>query len=332
MRFVNDTSMRAGLLRSERPDGVMAAALIARRCFLVDGARLVEQPADPKDAGPRTEPALLEDFGELPADELPPRLGTDVIVLGDAISPKPTIATRVSVAVGPYKLDLDVFGDRVWEGPPGGLMPSSPQPFTRMPISWARAYGGEAKTEYGLLPYHKNPRGRGYYLSASEARGSALPNIERAGAHIKRWEDKPDPVGFGPYPVTWGLRAEKITRFDGESEKLAIDFEGGMFDRAHPELSGQRVTEGPLVVKGMTASGSLTLELPPFLFVAEIALGPSRFLRKLELEEILLDLRGEQPRLELSYRNMFRYPFVKHQARCTRLVPQDRAQLVGAAS
>jgi hypothetical protein len=331
MRFFNDTPAAAGLLRSERPDSVMAAALVARRRLAVRAGALVELPPAEGQSGPRVEEVRLGDYGVLEVDELPPRTGTDVIVLGDAVSRTPTIATRVAVLVGPYDVQLDVFGDRVWEGLAAALIPSSPVPFKRMPLTWARAFGGSAQGEYGPIPHYKNPEGRGYYLSPAEAKGQPLPNVERAGVvPIKAWDDRPDPAGLGPYPSGWGLRTEKTIKVDREAEKVDVDFEGGYFDRAHPDLSGKRVTGGKLVVRGMTDAGVLEIDLPDCPYAAHVELGGQSFQRPLELEEILLDLRAE-PVLELGYRKMFRYPFIPHQRRVTRLVPAPRDEARASA-
>jgi hypothetical protein len=351
MRFFNETTASAGLLRSERPDEIMAAALIARRRMVVVDGRLVERPdvrggSIPLEPEPvvvrgearelseepvtlgrlRTEVVELGEWGQLEPDELPPRTGTDVIVIGHAICPEPAIATRVELRFGPYDLALDVFGDRVWEGPPGALMPSGPEPFARMPLSYARSYGGQGDGEYGPIPWHKNPAGRGYYMRAGDARGRPLPNVELAGAHVANWDDRPDPVGLAPYPSVWGLRTERTVVAYPEQERIELRMEGGMFDRAHPLLSGKHADAGPFELKGMTPGSFLGFEVPPCPFVAAIALGGEMYVRELELEELLVDLRpldaGGAPVVELSYRKMFRYPYQRQQRRELRLVPR----------
>jgi hypothetical protein len=354
MRFINETSASAGLLRTERPGDVMAAALVVRRRFVLSEGRLVERsevrggsiPLEPGlDAPPperaapvkelseqpvsigglRKEVVDLGAWGELEPDELTPRVGTDVLVIGHAICPEPRIASRVELRFGPYELALDVFGDRVWEGPPGALMPSAPEPFERLPLSYARAYGGCASGDYGPVPYHKNPLGRGYHLRSGEARGKPLPNVELAGAHVSSWDDRPDPVGLAPYPALWGLRTERTVRVLEAEERVEIHPEGGMFDRAHPLLSGKLAEPGPFTLTGMTPTGALRFEVPPCPYAAEISLGADVFRRDLQLEELLVDLRpldrGGEPVVELSYRKMFRYPYLRQQRRELRLVP-----------
>ncbi|MFO0553970.1 MAG: DUF2169 domain-containing protein [Polyangiaceae bacterium] len=324
MRFVNDTELAAGLLRSERPNDVMLGAVIVRERFvIVDGKRLERAPLE----GIRTGTVELGEYGILEADEVAPRVGTDVIVLGSALCPKPTIATRVEVSVGPYDVKLDVFGDRVWEGPGDALIPSAPVPFDHMPIIYARAFGGPAPGEYGTLPYYKNPTGKGFYLRSGDARGKPLPNIEWADKHLDVWDGKPDPAGLAPYPATWGLRTEKTVIADIERESIEVEPEGGLYDRAHPALSGKLVEPGPLAIKGMTPSGYLQVELPPCSATLFVELGEQAFERALSLEEILVDLRDlARPTVELSYRKMFRYPFVREQRRQARLVPRAPSQ------
>jgi hypothetical protein len=321
MLLTNDTEDVAGLLRCDRPNDEMAAALVVRRRFRVleDGA--LETPAkEDLLQSLRMEPRDEGDYGLLPPDDFYPRRGTDVIVLGDAICREPTVATRVNVKVGPYDVALDIFGDRVWESVLGSLAPSAAEPFVRKPVTYANAYGGAAVGEYGPVPSHNNPGGKGYILRQRDAAGTPLPNVESPSQRIKSWSDRPDPVGVGPYPVTWGLRATRCFRFDPEAKKLSIHPEEGLFDKAHPNLSGQEVTGGPLIVAGMSTRPSLSIDLPECPYEVEITIGDETVVRPLALEEILLDLRTST--LELAYRKMFRYSYWSQDIRHTLLRPK----------
>jgi hypothetical protein len=309
MELLNDTEDVAGLLRCDRPHDEMAAALIVRRRFRVlpDGTLEAPGPADLLQSL-RMEPVDEAEYGLIPPDDFYPRRGTDVIILGDAVCPEARVATRVAVKVGPYDVSLDVYGNRVWESVLGSLAPSSPEPFLRMPLIYRNAYGGASPGEYGPVPWHNNPNGKGYVLRQKDVAGTPLPNVESPEHHIKNWDDRPDPVGVGPYPITWGLRAAKCFQFHPEdpSRKFTIHPEEGLFDKAHPLLSGKQVDGGTLVVNGVTERPSLQIELPDCPYEAVITVGEETVVRDLALEEILLDTR--KGLLDLTYRKMFRYP------------------------
>ena len=324
MRLLVEAPVCAGLLRTERDDDILLAALVVRKRFTIGPqGGLAEPQPEAAQAAIRYEALPLGVYGELPPGEIPPRTGTDVIVLGDAICAEPTIATRVEVRVGDYAVDLDVFGERRWESVLGALVPSDPAPFVRMPITYKNAYGGSSSTsEYGPTPWFKNPVGKGYYLHASEAKGAALPNVESPSHKIQRWDDRPPPAGLAPYPAQWGLRWEQFIEVLPESEKIDVHPDRGMYDRAHPWLAGKPVTGGPMRVAGMSPS-PVTFELPPCPVEAHIQVGATKATRDLELEEILVDMR--ELVVDLTWRKMFRYPFIKHERREVRVVPRSDA-------
>lgn len=320
MKLFIDAPVAAGLIRTEREDDVLLAALVVRRRYGIGDAGLVDPPANKPPAAIRYEAVDNGEYGELPPDEVAPRTGTDVIVLGDAVCPEPRIATRVEVKVGAYQVALDVFGDRVWDGVLGALLPSDPKPFVRMPITYNNAYGGSSDfSEYGPTPWYMNPVGKGYYLKASEAKGAPLCNIEAPSAHVKAWDDRPPPMGFCPYPAMWGLKWEKFVEVLPDQEQIEVYPERGMYDRAHPLLAGKPVEPGPMRIAGMSAK-PLAFDIPPCPVAAEITVGQTTATRDLTLEEILVDLRESV--VDLTWRKMFRYNFVRHEKRETRVIPR----------
>ncbi|MFO0619127.1 MAG: DUF2169 domain-containing protein [Polyangiaceae bacterium] len=333
MKLVVDAPVSASLLRVSRgvqklaegyPEAeVIAAAIVVRQRFAWTGEALAPVPPAREDEHIRFGAVDEGEYGELMADEIAPRTGTDVIVLGDAVATEPVVATRVEVKVGPYRAALDVFGDRVWEDGPGGLMPSTPTPFVRMPITWTRAFGGSAPGDYGPMPWHENPAGKGYLLRKKDAPGTALPNIERP-PHIAQWNDRPEVAGLGPYPTHWGLRRKHWAEAHADPPRIELHPERGLFDRAHPALSGQRVDPGPMTIAGMTAR-VWTFDVPACPVTSEVSIGGGSERRPFELEEILVDLRGDARTVDLAWRTMFRYPLYARQVRAARVIPIERS-------
>lgn len=320
MKFRNESPWDAELFRSELPSGRMMASLLVRLAYAVDdeGRLRLLAPDDPGGAWA----AIRRDqvptpHGELAPDLVWPRTATDLIVLGDAVADAPATQVRVELEAGPYRQSVIVHGDRRWESNlAGGLRAGAAEPFTRMPLSWQTAFGGAAKGPYGPIPCAANPSGRGYYLGADEALGQPLANVEWADAPTSGSVEQaaPDPAIVGPYPSSWWLRLSKV--WTAAPERYAVDLhpEAGLFDQAHPRLSGQWIRAGDrLAIRGM--GPPLRAIVPACPAAAEFILGDARCPRALELEELLVD--AERRVLALAWRKCVQYEYVRHQERIT---------------
>lgn len=325
MKLLNETPHAAAMLRSEVKDDLLFAAVVARVRYTVDetGA-LTEQAGTGDDLSPaeiRLQ-VLGDDYGHLRADDLVGRSGTDVIVLGDAVAEAPVEQLTVRVEAGPYRHEVAVYGDRVWEQGEGGLRPSSPQPFDRMPLTCSRAYGGQLVTELGTVAHQLNPRGRGFYTEEQQARGGPLPNLEDPENPIQRWNDQRLPAGVGPRPD----RVMHMDRFLEQPEEGRARFRPtrGFHDLAHPGLCGQRLEATDTVsLHGIGRPGRLQVRLPRAPVEMEVQLGQRRHLRAMNTEEVLLDCRTML--LDITYRKNITYDFVPHQKRRIRLLRSDSA-------
>ena len=101
-------------------------------------------------------------------------------------------------------------------------------------------------------------------------------------------------------------------------------FGRGLFDRAHPTLAGQRVEPGPMTIAGMTER-VWTFDIPACPVTSVVSIGGGDTERPFELEEILVDVRGEARRVDVAWRTMFRYPLYERQERSARVLPSRRA-------
>lgn len=324
MKFFNESPYPAELFRNELDPDVMNTSLVVRvRHRLLPDGRL-EPPGDDDVLLDIRRDREQDEYGIIEPDVPFPRAATDVIVLGDAYAHGgPVVATKVGITVGPYAQELLVVGDRVWERGLGGTLAASrPRPFERMPLTWENAFGGRAKSEYGEVPFAANPVGKGYNVDAKAAVGSPLPNIENPAHVVGAWDHRPDPVGPGPYPAEWFLRQSKVVEITEPLKEMRLHPENGMFDRAHPRLSGQWVKAGdPIEITNTAFGPRLQLSVPECPVVMEIRLGHESWVRPLELEELLFDLR--KGFLDLTYRKLCKYAFVPHQQRCTTLRPAE---------
>lgn len=193
----------------------------------------------------------------------------DVIVNGTAYSPGAVPVTRMTVraCVGPIKRELVVIGDRVWSA--AGLGASSPEPFTQMPVSYDRAFGGRDASESGNATevYRQNPAGRGFYRRLSCV-GLPLPNVEMPGQEIRGPRDRPPPAGFGFIAKHWEPRVHFAGTY-GEAWQavdmpfLPSDFDVRFFQGASPGMTMPYPVGGESVfLENLTREGRLTFSLP----------------------------------------------------------------------
>ncbi len=180
-------------------------------------------------------------------DEGLAKVSGEVFVAGSCHPPNPPQAVSyVGVLVGEdreprVKKRIAVIGDREWKSG----VPTAPQPFSSMPVTWERAFGGPE--------FAKNPLGRGPTL---------LPNLEDPERLVRSPSETPDPETFLPYDPAWPQRLSKMgTKYDekwleerypgpaedvdptcyhagGEDQRLAGYFSGGerfVIENMHPE-------------------------------------------------------------------------------------------------
>lgn len=108
------------------------------------------------------------------------------------------------IRVGGITKRVAVYGDRSIDA--FGRV-ESPQPFTEMPITPEKAFGGEG--------YPSNPLGVGAHckdLDPSEPR--VLPNIEMPNQLLEAGFESPDPAGFWPWPQDHPVRLGMLGKFN----------------------------------------------------------------------------------------------------------------------
>lgn len=98
-----------------------------------------------------------------------PKPQAEFLVYGCAETPdrKPATELSVSIQVGDLKKQLRVLGEGYWRGLPGFKQQKVDTPFTRVPLSRDRAFGGEG--------FADNPEGQGYQAITTEDGESLYP-------------------------------------------------------------------------------------------------------------------------------------------------------------
>jgi hypothetical protein len=248
---------------------------------------------EPGDSSPRYE-----------ADITPYKPATDVVVIGDVYSPGgvPVQQLEAGIEVGRTRKTIAVFGDRIAILPGNGEAPvfSEPQPFTRLPLLFERAYGGTDTSTGMEFAYPRNPVGRGLVVLETPGANIVLPNFEdpadlltpeRLILHeAKRWNRQPLPQGLGWFGKTWYPRMSHVGVIPGyvDSDEIMREEALGLVPRDHIALGRQFRLPSFDVRFGNGASPGLAL---PYLVGDE----PVRLLNLTEDGMTGFRLPGEKP-------------------------------------
>lgn len=300
-------------------------------------------PSSPRPSAPSSTPEPPREPLRLHRDQKPLLLVVDPPVIGDGYLTKAgtsVCATGFVYApngeapraesklfVGDQIITAAAFGPRVWrEGPGKTLVPSAPRPFDRVAMSWENAYGGAVlqptrlqklpSGEEAILPEHpeafaENTDGKGYYTDPQGALDAPLPELEDPERLIERWDDRPDPLCFAPYPMYGGLRARFLVH------ENVVDFtrHPHVLSRAAPRTTFGEIAFGTRVaITGMRPGGKiLSFEIPEPPVIAEAKAG-KRY-RRLTLYVDAIDIDAEEENVRIVYRALFSYPLVRYEQR-----------------
>jgi len=148
------------------------------------------------------------------------KLRTDVIVVGKAVAPngRPVKKLRVRLEVQNRDKDLVVYGDRRWTTTLGGVTTSEPAPFTEVPITFNRAWGGQDDSRGAdqVAVETRNLAGIGFhpYRSRADIAGRPLPNIELPGRAVLSPRERYEPAGYGCIGRAWQPRVALAGTYD----------------------------------------------------------------------------------------------------------------------
>jgi hypothetical protein len=275
LQLQNETPFPAQLALFADVDGVDALHLTVRATFSVTGSEVrvadAQRPVELADI-------YLGDPGRSSlarAAELHHgKPSTDVVLLGEAWAPggRPAPEVDVTLAVGPVRKTVRVFGDRAWTPLLERISP--PVPFERMPLVYERAFGGiveiDPDTHEPLLD-PRNPVGMGFARAGKRGPPSArrLPNLEDPRCLIADPADAPPPAGFGFIAPFWQPRCGYAGTYDAAWRKTRAPFLPQDFDRrfhnvAPPELVCATYLEGgePVTVLNASPEGHLRFRIP----------------------------------------------------------------------
>lgn len=291
-----------------RADEALTLVIVSGRFALPRVGALASGPAIIDDQG---EVRLADEYAGGPAaielihegQSTYTRPGTDIYLHGRAWAAggKPTLQSAIDLRVGPVHKSAAVVGDRVWQRSFGGMSSSRPIPFTEIPLSYTRCFGGapvdpsRADADVG----EHNPVGCGLYRSDREAVEQPLPNFEDPRAPVRSLGDRPTPCGFGPVARHWRPRRTFAGTYDRawQAERMPLwpaDLDERFFCAAAPGLCARPHLQGGETVRiaGMDPDGAREFSLPRVRLEARFEVGSSSVRRRLVLDAISFELEA----------------------------------------
>lgn len=306
----NPTPLPAFLLPGLDQEGRTVVTVVVKATFLLreGDPALAEEQAPMRLTDEHTgEPGASSVRYE--SDLGPQKVGTDVILVGQAWSPTPVPELEVSLAAGRLRKVVRVFGDRAFFRAGGEFGVSAPRPFTRMPLTWERAYGGADGATFEA----RNPVGVGFVESAEGAEDVRLPNLEDPRALIAHPHDRPAPAGFGVVARHWAPRRGYAGTMDEAWKEarfplLPLDFDRRHHQSATADLISPKPFSGgePVRVEGASERGALAFRVPSPRLQIGVSIKRSRAFHQPTLDTLLIE--PDARRLTCTYRLTFPCP------------------------
>jgi hypothetical protein len=280
----NKTPLPAAIVPWLDHDGTDSAGVIVKSTFTIGRGRSValadEQAPLLRADQFRGDPA--ETSLGYASDVSPPKLGTDLVLLGHAYAPRARATSGdVTFQVGRYRKVARVSGDRRFTRGGGRWLIAGPVAFESIPLTWERAFGGRDLSHPSpdrQAVEWRNPVGAGFVASRNSSliEGLALPNIEDPRTPITTPESVAAPCGFGFTASHWLPRRGYAGTYDDAWKRtrcpyLPRDFDPRFYNAAPedqiatPHLSGGE----PVEVQGASADGPVAFALPELRFRVE---------------------------------------------------------------
>jgi len=342
VELVNSSPVVVGYeIAGNNPDLSRTVMFTAKATFKIEdnGQTILERDAPL--------PLLNEDqsseLGLYPRDNLP-RLDPafEVMMLGKAYAPDGQAITEMQVAlsVGGVRCEMDVIGERVWQGEGESAKISPPEAFVTMPLTWERAFGGTHQVlidrEASLdVSYPMNSDGKGFdHITQAHQLGESfqcpdgypqfdpvrpLPNLELPSQRVDSWSTTPLPTCWAPVPLSSGLIMERFKRScESRGEKYVVLGAPEMLHRAHPDWVIEPPAAGAEIrLEGLTRQGLLVFRLPEIRVVVDFQSGDR--LQEVELVPRSLMLLPEEKCFYLTFRATANFESLENEQRVARV-------------
>jgi hypothetical protein len=280
VELVNSTRMAAGYTMGIEPSGRELLIVVVKGTFALP----TEQGATLKLHEEQTPLVMSDVFHGEPGlsapkyevDFAPRKHRCEVVLNGSAYAPgdKPIERVTVGVRIGGWSKSFAVVGDRYWYSA-GGVRATAPKPFTSMPVSYDRAFGGvdlrheDPAQHAAFMP---NPSGRGFHrhLIPEWLHASPLPNTEELKQPISRPDEIYRPMAFGPIGRHWEPRYKYAGTYDDKWLEEVFPFLPADFDEQYYQSAPldqqlpKPLGEQSVTLLNLTADGRRDFVLPQF--------------------------------------------------------------------
>lgn len=279
MELINSTRMVTGYTMGMEPSGREFIIVVIKGTF-----RIPAEGGAPLRLHDEQVPLIMSDvfYGEpglsAPKYEVDFALrkrSCDVLLNASAYAPGGRPAKRVEVAVqiGNWSKGFAVVGDRTWEADGVGIGTSSAIPYTRMPITYDRAFGGTDNRHEDSAKHAAflaNPSGRGFHSQVVKEwiHGTPLPNTEELSRPVDWLSGDFKPMSFGPIGRHWEPRVVYAGTYDEEwleehSPFLPADFDDRYYQSAPSDQQlSMPLGEHTVTLTNLTPDGQRFFVLP----------------------------------------------------------------------
>jgi len=311
MSFVNETRYAALPVPLIDRDGRDVVVTVVKATFLVGERgelRPADEPSPVRTSDVFRDPDAPRSSVLFPSDICLDKPGADVVVVGEAVSPRPVKVMDVAVQVKKRVAPLRVHGPRVFYEGVLGVAVGPAAAFERVPLVYENAYGGAADDLSSVM--HENPAGVGFAKRDADLIGQRAPQIEHPERPHGSASDRHAPMGYGAIPPHWSPRREHFGTCDERWQKtrmplVPLDHDARFASVAHPSLRfDEPLAPGdPLRILGMSLE-PFALELPRLAATVRARFdGGEREERPLSIDTVVV-VPGER-RVEIAGRASF---------------------------
>jgi len=276
--------------------------------------------------GDPTKTSLLYD-GDLPRT----KVATDVLINGSAHcrGGQPATELMVGFSVGSVKKQLFVTGDRVVESGEIKDGASRPSPFSVMPITYEKAFGGSVTDKSNPSQSRRedrNPVGIGMDTKV----GARLPNISYSG-ELPRPGTRLRPAGFGAVAAHWAPRVSLAGTYDSKWKKerqplVPGDFDDRYFQSAPEDQQVHGFLRGgeEVILSNLSPEGTLRFRLPRLTFGFITQIGGEIVNHRGNMHTVIIE--PDQRRLIMVWHTSLPCHHTLYSLKETRIVLKERVE------
>ncbi|MCA9647544.1 MAG: DUF2169 domain-containing protein [Polyangiaceae bacterium] len=246
----------------------------------------------------------------LPADVIPEKQGSDVIIAGHAYFAPGETQVTTNVQVGEVSAPLLVHGPRHYESVLGSVRIGNAVTTDRVALIYEKAYGGMSEDLQRVE--ERNPAGVGVTSNPKSLDGTLAPQIEHPSKPFQSAKDAHTPMGYAPVMAYWEPRKSSFGTLDEVYFKQRMpltpkDFSLRYNNQAHPSLmlSRRLSARDSVALLGLTPERLLRFQLPDLA----LAIRGYRDQGKPELRRPEIDtlvISPDERRIEVVARERFR--------------------------